>query len=107
MKLFSASLAINLRSGGNLADVVEGIAKVIRQRMRLIRRFRVLTAQTQMSKRILLAMPIIIFGVLQLIDASYMRKLFVTPVGNVLLGIAVSLLALGWVMMNKMAALEM
>ena len=106
MRLSAASLGIQMRTGGNLADVVEGIAKVIRQRMRLSRRFRVLTAQTQLSKRILLAMPLLVFGALQLVNPTYMSPLFQTRTGNVLLGISISGLFLGWVIMNKMAELR-
>ena len=106
MKLFSASLAINLRTGGNLADVVYGLAHVIRERMRLNRRFRVLIAQTQISKRILLSMPIMMLGVLSWISPSYTAKLFDNWAGNWLLVAAGTSLILGWVVMNRMASLK-
>lgn len=106
MKLFSASLAINLRTGGNLADVVYGLAHVIRERMRLNRRFRVLIAQTQISKRILLSMPIMMLGVLSWISPAYTQKLFDNWPGNVLLILAATSLILGWLVMNRMAALK-
>jgi len=106
MKLFSASLAINLRTGGNLADVVYGLAHVIRERMRLNRRFRVLIAQTQISKRILLSMPIMMLGVLSWISPAYTQKLFDNWPGNVLLILAATSLILGWIVMNRMAALK-
>ena len=68
-----------------LADVMQGLALVIRERMRLGRRFRVLIAQTQVSKRILLAMPCVMFGVLHLISPEYMEALYVTSAGQFLL----------------------
>ena len=106
IELFSAALSIHLRCGGNLADVMHGIAGVIRQRMRLNRRFRVLVAQTQVSKRILIAMPFMIFVVLNLISADYMRVLYGTPAGQLLLLVAGSGLGVGWLVMNRMATLE-
>jgi tight adherence protein B len=106
MKLFSASLAINLRTGGNLADVVYGLAHVIRERMRLNRRFRVLIAQTQISKRVLLSMPVLMLGVLSWINPDYVSKLFDNWTGNILLGTAATSLILGWLVMNRMAALK-
>jgi tight adherence protein B len=105
MKLFSASLAINIRTGGNLADVVYGLAHVIRERMRLNRRFRVLIAQTQISKRILLALPVMLLLILAWLAPEYVAKLF-TGAGLFLLGTAVVSLVLGWVVMNRMAALK-
>lgn len=106
MRLFSASLAIQTRTGGNLADVVEGIAAVIRQRMRLNRRFRVLTAQTQLSKRVLLALPLVVFMAIQLISPRYLLPLLQTRPGNMLLAVAVCGMLLGWYVMNRMAQLK-
>ena len=106
LKLFSASLAINMRSGGNLAEVVDGIARVIRDRMRLNRRFRVLISQTQFSKRILLGMPVLMFFVLNLINPGYMARLYDERVGNILLALAGGGMLAGWWVMNKMSTLE-
>ena len=107
MRLFAASLAIHLRSGGNIADVVEGIAQVIRQRMRLARRVRILTAQTQLSKRILLGMPVVIFAALHILNPGYAELLYATDSGKLLLLVAVSMMLAGWLTMNRMATVRM
>jgi tight adherence protein B len=107
MRLFSASLSIHLRSGGNIADVVEGIAGVIRQRMRLARRVRILTAQTQLSKRILLGMPVVVFAALHILNPGYARVLYETDSGKLLLFGAVSMMLVGWLAMNRMASVKM
>ncbi len=102
MRLFSTSVIIQRRTGGNLAEMMERLAEVIRERMRLNRRVRVLTAQTQFSKRVLLALPIVVFFVLNLLSPQYMEPLYTTRAGNMLLGVGVlQLLAGAWVM-NKM-----
>jgi tight adherence protein B len=106
MRLFSASLSINLRTGGNLADVVYGLAHVIRERMRLNRRFRVLIAQTQVSKRVLLMMPIVILCVLGWLAPEYVSKLVDNPAGVVLSIIAAMCWITGWAVMNRMATLK-
>ena len=106
MQLFAAALAINMRTGGNLAEVVDGIARVIRDRVRLGRRFRVLIAQTQFSKRVLLALPVIMFFVLNFLNPSYMSRLYDETRGNILLGAAGGGMLLGWWVMNKMASLK-
>ena len=106
MQLFSAAMAIHLRSGGNLAEVMQGLAWVIRERLRLGRRFRTLIAQTQISKRILIAMPIIMFAVLNFISADYMATMYTSGFGQILLGGAALGLLLGWFVMNKMANLK-
>jgi tight adherence protein B len=106
MKLFSTSLAIHLRTGGNLAEVVHGLATVIRARMRLNRRFRVLIAQTQLSKRVLLGMPPTVLAVIAWINPEYANKLFDNWAGNAMLAFAAFSLFLGWLVMNRMASLR-
>jgi len=106
LDLFAAAMTIHTRTGGNLADVMGSIALVIRERLRLQRRFRTLVAQTQVSKRILVAMPIIMFGVLHLISPEYTELLYATPTGSMLLATASGCLICGWAVMNKMAELK-
>jgi len=106
MDLFAAALAIHTRTGGNLADVMQSLALVIRERLRLMRRFRVLVAQTQVSKRILIAMPCVMFGVLHLVSAEYMEELYATDTGQMVLMAAAGSLACGWAVMNRMAELR-
>jgi tight adherence protein B len=106
LDLFETAMSIHSRTGGNLADVMGSIALVIRERLRLQRRFRVLVAQTQVSKRILVAMPIIMFGVLHLISPDYTEQLYATSEGTLLLATAAGCLICGWAVMNKMAELR-
>ena len=63
-------------SGGNLADMMEHLAKVIRNRQWLSLRFRVLTAQPQLSKWILVALPAVVFVALNVINPEYMNPMF-------------------------------
>jgi tight adherence protein B len=103
-RLFSAAIMINTRSGGSLVDMIEGIARVIRDRQRLGRRFKTLVAQTQYSKRVLLFMPPCMFVLLSLMDADYMNGFKSDPSGSYLLTASGVLLGLGWMVMNKMCS---
>lgn len=106
MKLFATSVSIQMRTGGNLADLIDRLAEVIRDRMRLARRVRVLTAQTQFSKRVLLVLPFVTFAGFSLIRPAYVAPLYTTPTGQLLLmGSAVSLL-IGALLMNRMSVLK-
>jgi len=106
MKFFATSVVIQLRSGGNLADMMERLAFVIRDRMRLARRVRVLTAQTQFSKRVLQALPFIVFVVLSLINPEYMQPLYTTSAGKLVLGAAAAGLLAGTWTMNRLAVIK-
>lgn len=106
LKLFATSVAIQLQSGGNLADLMDSLASVIRARMRLNRRVRVLTAQTQFSKRILIAMPIILFLLLNILSPEYMQTFYTTTAGRYMLAGMVSIVLFGAWVMNRLAVLR-
>ncbi|MGB2937217.1 MAG: type II secretion system F family protein [Phycisphaerae bacterium] len=106
MKLFATSVVIQLRSGGNLADMMDRLASVIRDRMRLARHVRVLLAQTQLSKRVLLALPFVLFTVLYIIHPGYLVPLYSTALGRIMLMVAVALLLLGILVMNRLVVLR-
>lgn len=106
LKLFATSVMIQLRSGGNLADTIDRLASVVNDRIRLSRRVRVLTAQTQLSKRMLLALPIVMFVLLGTTKPDYMRVLYTTDKGRLLLGMAGAGMALGAWVMSRMAKIQ-
>jgi tight adherence protein B len=107
LRLFATSVVIQLRSGGNLADLMGRLSNVIRERNRLARRVQVLTAQTQMSKRVLLALPVVAFVGLAMMNPDYMRPLYTTRPGEVVTAAAIMGMFLGWVLMNWMGKIAM
>jgi tight adherence protein B len=106
LKLFATSVIIQLRSGGNLADMMTRLAAVIRDRLRLSRHVRVLTAQTQFSKRVLIALPILMFMVLNALNPGYLEPLYSTRQGQTMLMLAATGLLVGAWLMNRLATLK-
>lgn len=105
-RLFATAMIIQLRSGGNLADLMDRLCEVIRTRIRLHRRVRILTAQSQFSKRILIALPILLFFLLNVLNPEYMEPLYVTKAGRILVLIAMLMIALGAWMINRIGTLR-
>ncbi len=106
LKLFATAVAIQLQSGGNLADLMDSLSSVIRVRMRLNRRVRVLTSQTQFSKKVLIALPIILFLMLNFISPKYMEIFYTTTSGKYMLAIMASMVLFGTWVMNRLAILR-
>jgi tight adherence protein B len=106
LKLFATAVSIQLRSGGNLADVMDRLAFVIRDRIRLGRRVKVMTSQTQLSKRILLAFPFVMFVVINILNPEYAATLINTDIGNKLLVAGGVAMMFGSFVMNKLAVLR-
>lgn len=106
LKLFATAVAIQLSSGGNLADLMDSLASVIRARMKLNRRVRVLIAQTQISKRVLIALPILLFVVLNIINPEYMGMFHKTTIGQFMLAGTIGIMFLGILVMNRLSVLR-
>lgn len=106
MKLFGSAVVIQLRSGGNLADMMDRLSHVIRTRIRLHRRVRILTMEAQFSKRILIGLPLVLFLILYALNPEYVRLLYTTRGGVLMLFYALmSMLAGSW-LMNRIASLR-
>lgn len=106
LKFFATAVSIQLQSGGNLADLMDSLASVIRARMRLNRRVRVMTAQTQFSKKTLISLPIIMFFLLNIVNAAYMQPLYTTMIGKCMLGAMIASLLFGSWVMKRMTILR-
>jgi tight adherence protein B len=99
LKLFATAVNIQMTTGGNLAELMDSLASVMRSRMKLNRRVRVLTASTQMNKHTLIAVPILLFILLNIMSPEYMEVFYNTWVGRALLaGTVVSVLFGAWLM---------
>jgi tight adherence protein B len=106
LKLFATAVSIQMASGGNLADVMDGLSTVIRMRMRLNRRVRVLTASTRMNRNTLLAVPVLLFALLNLASPQYVAVMYTTTLGRILLAATgVGMLFGSWIM-AKMSILK-
>jgi len=99
LKLFATAVSIQMTTGGNLAEVMESLATVMRARMRLNHRVRVLTSSSRMSKNTLLAVPVFLFLFLNIQSPDYVGVMYSTWIGRaMLIGTVVSMLFGAWVM---------
>jgi tight adherence protein B len=106
--------AINVQRevGGNLAEILDTISFTIRERVRIKGEIRTLTSQQMYSGRFLSLLPIIVVGILYLLNPTYMSEFFSQdsngsfPCGYLALGVAGLLIILGYVVMNKLGQIE-
>jgi len=106
LKFFVMSVIIQRETGGNLAEILENIARLIRERFKLQGRIRVLSAEGKLSAIILVAIPFFLGFALSIINPDYINTLFEDPIGIVLLVFASVMMALGILMMKKMVAIR-
>jgi len=71
LRFLAVAVTIQQQSGGNLAEILDGLAKVIRSRFKLFRRVRAITAEAKWSGMFLSVFPIVALVVLQMIQPNY------------------------------------
>jgi len=96
LKLFVTAIVIQRETGGNLAEVLDKISYVIRERFRILGEVRAYSAQGRFSGMVLGLLPIIMAIVFTVIVPEYMATLITDPAGKLLIGIAIVLQVLGF-----------
>ncbi|HKJ77854.1 MAG TPA: type II secretion system F family protein [Gammaproteobacteria bacterium] len=99
---FVTAVLIQRRTGGNLADVLNRIAAMMRERYRTVNEVRIQAAEMRLSANILIALPFVVAGVLALFRPDYMGTLFEHPIGQVIIAIQLILMFVGYQIMRRM-----
>lgn len=79
MRFLAVAVTIQQTSGGNLAEILDGLAKVIRARFRLFRRVSAITAEAKWSGNLLSAFPIVALLGIQLVKPDYYDEVMLSP----------------------------
>jgi tight adherence protein B len=106
VRILVTAILIQREVGGNLAEILDNLAAVVRARFTIRRQVRVYTAQGRMTGYLLSALPIIIFSILYMLNPEYMSILFTDPVGKILIAIALSMQLLGFLWIRKIIKIE-
>ena len=101
------AVLVQRESGGNLAEVLVSIARIIRARLKLLGQVRVLSAEGRMSAWVLGLMPVVMIGVMALVNPQYIRLLWTDPSGIKLLWYAAGMVALGVVWMRNVIRIRL
>jgi tight adherence protein B len=104
--VFVTSVLIQKDTGGNLAELLDGLANVIRERFRFHRRLRTLSAQGRMAGWVLSLMPFVLAGVLSLVNPTFIPMLTQDPIGRKLVVVAFVLMILGILWMRKVVRID-
>ncbi|MDE0850232.1 type II secretion system F family protein [Yoonia sp.] len=80
MRFLAVAVTIQQQSGGNLAEILHGLAQVIRARFRLFRRVKAITAEAQWSGKLLSAFPILALITINVIQPGYFDEVMETDV---------------------------
>ena len=96
------SVLVQRETGGNLAEIIESLAHLIRERFKLRGRIRVLAAEGKFSAAILIVIPFFVVFVLRVINPDYISTLLEDPLGKGMAVVAALLMGAGVLVMRKM-----
>ena len=100
------AIRIQRETGGNLAEVLGNTVVTMRERAMLKRHVRALSAEGRLSAYILVSLPIFIGGWIFLTRRSYLRPLYTSSVGIIMLVVAIGLVVGGALWMRKLVKVE-
>jgi tight adherence protein B len=106
VRFFSTAVLIQRETGGNLSEILENLAHVVRERFKILRQVRVYTAHGRMTGYVLLALPAVLCIALSFINPDHMNLLFRERMGQMLLMAALTMQGIGYVWIRQVVKIE-
>ena len=106
VRFFATAVLIQRDTGGNLAEILENLASVVRERFKILRQVRVYTAHGRFTGWVLLALPGALAVALAFINPDHMNLLFRERIGQTLLGIAAVMQFIGYMWIRQIIKIE-
>ena len=105
-RFFATSILTQRESGGNLGEVLDNLSALIRERFRLKRHVRAVSAHGRMTGWVLALLPAALAGIISVVSPGYMRPLFTDPIGKIVVVIALTMQAVGVFIMRRIIDVE-
>lgn len=106
LKMFVTAVLVQRESGGNLGEVLANISDIMRERFALEGELVTLTAESRLSARILAALPLLVFIGMFALNPAFMRPMLQQPAGQMMLVLAGVSVALGYLVMVRIADID-
>lgn len=106
VRLFVTAVLIQRQTGGDLAEVLDKISTLIRDRIKLQGTVKALTAEGRLSGGVLLALPFVVFAAMLKVNYEYAELLWSHPTGQMMSMFAIVSMIMGWVMIKKIVNIK-
>jgi tight adherence protein B len=106
VKFFATAISIQRETGGNLAEILDNLAHVVRERFKILRQVRVHTAHGRFTGYVLLALPAALGIVLSFINPEHMELLFNERMGQQMILGAIVMQTIGFVWIRQVIKIE-
>lgn len=106
VRFFSTAVLIQRETGGNLSEILENLAHVVRERFKILRQVRVYTAHGRLTGYVLLGLPVFLAIALAFINPEHMQLLFTERIGHMMLGATVVMQTVGYFWIKQVVKIE-
>jgi len=106
VKFFVTAVMLQRETGGNLAEILDNLSYVIRERFKILRQVRVYTAQGRLTMLLLMGMPPIIVMGMYFMNPQFIQPLFTDPIGHAMLVIGIALQTVGYFVIRKIIRIQ-
>jgi tight adherence protein B len=106
LKFFVTSVVIQRQTGGDLAEILDKISHIIRERFKILGQVQALTGEGRISGIVLMALPIALFFVVYHLNPDYIMLLFTDALGRKMIAGAAVLQVLGAVCIKKIVNIK-
>ena len=106
VKFFVTAVMLQRETGGNLAEILDNLSYVIRERFKILRQVRVHTAQGRLTMMLLMAMPPTIVVIMLTLNPGFIQPLFSDPIGHVLIVAGITLQTMGYFFIRKIIRIQ-
>jgi tight adherence protein B len=106
LKFFVTAVILQRQTGGDLAEILDKIGELIRDRFRIWGQVQALTGEGRLSGVVLLALPIVLFFTVYHLNPNYIMLLFTDPMGTKMLAVAIIMQVLGALTIRKIVNIK-
>jgi tight adherence protein B len=106
VRFFATAVLIQRETGGNLSEILENLAHVVRERFKILRQVRVYTAHGRLTGYVLLGLPAFLSIALMFINPDHMNLLFRERMGQQMLMAALVMQVCGYIWIQKVIKIE-
>jgi tight adherence protein B len=106
VKFFVTAVMLQRETGGNLAEILDNLSYVIRERFKILRQVRVHTAQGRLTMVLLMALPPTIVVIMTMLNPGFIRPLFTDPIGHALIVGGITLQTIGYFFIRRIIRIQ-
>jgi tight adherence protein B len=106
LRFFATAVILQRQTGGDLAEILDKIGYLIRERFKIWGQIKALTGEGRLSGIILLALPPALGGVMYKLNPSYLMLLFTDPLGKQMLAGALVMQVIGALVIRKIVNIK-